>query len=62
MFLLSCDCQCSMSLSHGAVHTVVSDCGISWSYSLAFFWSASECSSHTKQTRFSGHKHWQDKS
>ena len=33
VFLLSCDCWCSVSLPYGAVSwSAVCDCGISWSY------------------------------
>ena len=39
VFLMSCDGQCSMALPHGAVGwSVVCDCGISLSYSLAFYY------------------------
>ena len=35
VFLLSCGCLCYVSIPHGAVGwPAVSECGISWSYSL----------------------------
>ena len=38
MFLLSCGCQCSVSLTHGAVvWSVVFDYGNFWSFALAFY-------------------------
>ena len=37
VFLMSCDCKCSVALPHGAVGwSAVCDCGISWSYALTF--------------------------
>ena len=39
VFLMSCDSQCSVALSHGAIcWSAMCDCSISWQYSLAFFW------------------------
>ena len=39
VFLLSCDCNCSIALPHGGVGwSVVCDCCIARSYSLAFFY------------------------
>ena len=36
VLLLLCGCNCFMSLPHGAVGlSVVRDCGVSWSYTLA---------------------------
>ena len=38
---MSCDCYCYVALPHGAVDwSAVSDCGISWSYPLAFLHTA----------------------
>ena len=35
VFLMSCDCYCSVALPHAAVGwSAVCDCGISWTYSL----------------------------
>ena len=37
VFLMSCDTQCSVALSHGAMGwSAICDCGISWSNSVAF--------------------------
>ena len=36
-FLMSCDCYCSVALTHGVVgRSAVCDCGISYSYLLDF--------------------------
>ena len=38
VFLVSCDCYCSVALPHGDVGwSALCDCGISYSYSLAFY-------------------------
>ena len=37
VFLITCDCYCSIAFPHGAVGwSAVHDCGISWSDSLIF--------------------------
>ena len=39
VYLVFCDCYCSVALSYGVVGwSAVCDCGISLSYSLAFLW------------------------